>query len=85
MMLRSVRRGYVLLQRRPRTTVPGRFFVPRRGRGSRNAERVTVLGVVRGCPRRGSADALANLQPLHWLNNRAKADHWPDWECRKRS
>jgi hypothetical protein len=29
----------------------------------------------------GGSDDLANLQPLHWENNRGKADHWPRWDC----
>jgi hypothetical protein len=32
----------------------------------------------------GGGDELANLQPLHWENNRHKADNWPDWECKRR-
>jgi hypothetical protein len=28
----------------------------------------------------GGSDALSNLQPLQWQNNRAKADNWPRWE-----
>ncbi|MEO0077681.1 MAG: HNH endonuclease signature motif containing protein [candidate division WOR-3 bacterium] len=27
----------------------------------------------------GGTDDLDNLQPLHWKNNRRKADTWPDW------
>jgi 5-methylcytosine-specific restriction endonuclease McrA len=30
----------------------------------------------------GGTDALDNLQPLHWENNRHKADDWPHWECK---
>ncbi|MFZ5862382.1 MAG: HNH endonuclease [Nitrospirota bacterium] len=26
-------------------------------------------------------DALSNLQPLHWKNNRHKADNYPNWSC----
>jgi hypothetical protein len=29
----------------------------------------------------GGADDLSNLQPLHWQNNRHKADSWPNWSC----
>ena len=30
---------------------------------------------------KGGTDDISNLQPLHWENNRYKADNWPDWEC----
>ena len=30
---------------------------------------------------KGGGDELMNLQPLHWLNNRAKEDSWPAWTC----
>lgn len=30
---------------------------------------------------KGGTDDLSNLQPLHWENNRHKADHWPRWSC----
>lgn len=30
---------------------------------------------------KGGSDALSNLQPLHWQNNRHKADDWPNWSC----
>jgi len=30
----------------------------------------------------GGTDDLSNLQPLHWGNNRHKADNWPNWECK---
>lgn len=30
----------------------------------------------------GGTDDLENLQPLHWENNRHKADNWPDWSCK---
>jgi hypothetical protein len=30
----------------------------------------------------GGSDDLANLQPLHWKNNRYKADNWPSWSCK---
>jgi hypothetical protein len=30
---------------------------------------------------KGGTDALANLQPLQWQNNRHKADNWPKWSC----
>jgi 5-methylcytosine-specific restriction endonuclease McrA len=29
----------------------------------------------------GGGDELANLQPLHWRNNRGKSDHFPQWNC----
>lgn len=29
----------------------------------------------------GGGDELSNLQPLHWKNNRGKADNWPNWSC----
>ncbi|HSR50088.1 MAG TPA: HNH endonuclease [Acidobacteriota bacterium] len=29
----------------------------------------------------GGSDALDNLQPLHWMNNRAKGDDYPEWNC----
>lgn len=31
---------------------------------------------------RGGSDALNNLQPLHWENNRHKGDSWPQWTCK---
>ena len=31
---------------------------------------------------KGGTDDLSNLQPLHWENNRSKADNWPQWECK---
>ena len=31
---------------------------------------------------KGGTDDLANLQPLHWENNKSKGDHWPDWHGR---
>jgi hypothetical protein len=30
----------------------------------------------------GGTDELENLQPLHWENNRHKADSWPSWSCK---
>ena len=30
---------------------------------------------------RGGSDALSNLQPLHWRNNRGKGDDYPYWYC----
>ena len=30
---------------------------------------------------RGGTDALINLQPLHWRNNRHKGDNYPNWTC----
>jgi len=29
----------------------------------------------------GGGDELANLQPLHWRNNRGKGDNYPTWSC----
>jgi HNH endonuclease len=29
---------------------------------------------------RGGSDEIANLQALHWANNRSKGDHWPAWD-----
>jgi len=29
----------------------------------------------------GGSDDLANLQPLHWRNNRGKGDGFPNWTC----
>ena len=29
----------------------------------------------------GGTDRLANLQPLHWRNNRGKGSDWPRWSC----
>ena len=29
----------------------------------------------------GGPDDLWNLQPLHWENNRGKADEYPSWSC----
>jgi hypothetical protein len=28
---------------------------------------------------KGGSDAISNLQPLQWQNNRAKGDDWPHW------
>ncbi len=30
---------------------------------------------------KGGKDELQNLQPLHWKNNEAKADDYPQWVC----
>lgn len=30
---------------------------------------------------KGGTDDLANLQPLHWKNNRHKGDSYPNWSC----
>ena len=30
----------------------------------------------------GGTDSIENLQPLHWENNRHKADNWPNWACK---
>lgn len=30
---------------------------------------------------KGGSDDLSNLQPLHWKNNRKKADNYPQWDC----
>jgi len=30
---------------------------------------------------KGGSDALVNLQPLHWANNRGKGDNYPHWYC----
>ncbi len=29
----------------------------------------------------GGSDALSNLQPLQWQNNRVKGDNFPNWIC----
>jgi len=29
----------------------------------------------------GGSDAITNLQPLHWENNRRKSDNYPTWDC----
>jgi len=34
---------------------------------------------------KGGTDDLANLQPLHWENNRHKGDDYPNWSCKKTS
>ncbi len=34
---------------------------------------------------KGGTDAIDNLQPLQWENNRYKSDTWPDWECKVKS
>jgi len=33
---------------------------------------------------KGGSDALYNLQPLYWENNRHKGDDWPNWNCKRR-
>jgi 5-methylcytosine-specific restriction endonuclease McrA len=33
----------------------------------------------------GGSDDLANLQPLHWENNRFKSDNWPQWSCKRQN
>ncbi|MEJ2295511.1 MAG: HNH endonuclease signature motif containing protein [Candidatus Lokiarchaeota archaeon] len=33
---------------------------------------------------KGGLDELKNLQPLHWENNRHKADDYFEWNCKKR-
>lgn len=30
---------------------------------------------------KGGKDELQNLQPLHWKNNEAKAEEYPQWVC----
>ncbi len=30
---------------------------------------------------RGGTDAVVNLQPLHWQNNRGKGYDYPKWSC----
>ncbi|MCL4538791.1 MAG: HNH endonuclease [Bacteroidetes bacterium] len=30
----------------------------------------------------GGSDALINLEPMQWENNRHKGDNWPSWECK---
>jgi len=30
---------------------------------------------------KGGSDALSNLQPLQWQNNRHKGDSYPNWTC----
>lgn len=30
---------------------------------------------------KGGSDALDNLQPLQWENNRSKGDNYPNWSC----
>ena len=34
---------------------------------------------------KAGSDDLANLQPLHWENNRHKIDDYPSWKCKKTS
>ena len=34
---------------------------------------------------KGGTDALSNLQPLQWENNRHKGDDWPNWTCKVRN
>ncbi|UXX79795.1 HNH endonuclease [Reichenbachiella carrageenanivorans] len=31
---------------------------------------------------KGGSDALSNLQPLQWENNRHKSDDYPGWSCK---
>jgi len=33
----------------------------------------------------GGSDALSNLQPLQWENNRHKSDNYPHWSCKRRA
>jgi hypothetical protein len=33
---------------------------------------------------KGGTDALSNLQPLYWFNNRHKSDNYPNWKCAMR-
>ena len=33
---------------------------------------------------KGGTDDLQNLQPLHWINNRHKADDYFEWNCKKK-
>jgi len=33
---------------------------------------------------KGGNDAINNLQPLQWENNRHKADDYPHWQCKHR-
>jgi len=30
---------------------------------------------------KGGTDDLVNLRPMHWQNNRAKADNYPSYQC----
>ncbi|MCL5268801.1 MAG: HNH endonuclease [Bacteroidetes bacterium] len=30
----------------------------------------------------GGTDALINLEPMQWENNRHKGNSWPSWECK---
>ena len=30
---------------------------------------------------KNGSDDIANLQPLHWRNNRGKGDDYPNWTC----
>ena len=32
---------------------------------------------------KGGSDALENLQPLQWENNRHKGDDWPEWQSKR--
>ena len=34
---------------------------------------------------KGGTDEIENLQPLHWENNRAKGEDYPEWTCKKRN
>ncbi len=34
---------------------------------------------------KGGSDALSNLQPLQWENNRHKSDDYPNWTCKVKS
>jgi hypothetical protein len=34
---------------------------------------------------KGGSDSLSNLEPLYWVNNRHKSDHYPDWMCAVRA
>lgn len=34
---------------------------------------------------KGGRTEIGNLQPLHWENNRHKADNYPNWSCKRRA